>query len=69
VDEVQRRDHRDPRIDADLFDAQQQQRRPEQVRELSGEEQHAEGHGRREALGAEPEPEVTDEHDSALSFP
>jgi len=60
--ERQRGDDGLARDDAHALDAKQQQAGPEQIEELRGDEQPAERHLRRHALGGETESEVTDEH-------
>jgi hypothetical protein len=53
---------REPGRDPDLLDAEQQQRRPQQVDELRGEEQRAKGSLRGQRFGGQADGEVSDEH-------
>jgi hypothetical protein len=62
ADEIERRDHGVARIDLDTLDTQEDEVRPEQVRELAGQEEGAERHGGNGPLGAEPDSEMSDEH-------
>src|SRR5262245_44797519 len=64
ADEVERRERGVAGIDPHLLDAERDEHRPQDVRDLRGGEQHGEVHARRRAFGGEAECEVADEHAS-----
>ena len=65
--EVERREGRDAGIDLHLLDPEQDERRPDEVEQLRGDEERAERRARRGALGREGDGEVTDEHGGACA--
>src|SRR5450432_615758 len=62
VEEVEWVRGRDAGNDADFFDAEEDQRRPDDIEQLDGEEEHPEWDGAISALGAEAYAVVADEH-------
>ena len=61
-DEIERRDAGDAGPDLDPLEAEQEERRPEEVDELGGEEERPERGAGRGRLPREPDSEVADEH-------
>jgi hypothetical protein len=61
-DEVERRDAGDARTDLDPLEAEEEERRPEEVDELGGEDEGSERDARRGRLPREADSEVADEH-------
>jgi hypothetical protein len=62
VSPFERRDNRRARPDVECLESQQDEVRPQQVRELHGDEQRAERHAGRHAFRPESNREVADEH-------
>jgi hypothetical protein len=68
ADEIERRDDRDSRRDADLLDPQSDEDGPKEIRKLRRGEQHCERHTRREALSGKAESKMSSKHRHGAHF-